>query len=120
MSIFNISMKTKKLLIAILLFGSIAGLTGFAKFDDDIIKRIATQLEKWTSDNPQEKVYLYLDKPYYAVGDNIWFKAYITVGAKHQLSALSGILNVELINDKDSIKKDAQITHQFGLSLGRF
>lgn len=113
-------MKTKKLLIAILLFGGIAGLTGFAKFDDDIIKRIAMQLEKWTSDSPQEKVYLHLDKPYYAIGDDIWFKAYVTVGPKHQLSALSGVLNVELINDKDSIKKALKLPLTSGLAWGDF
>src|SRR2546426_436717 len=99
------SMKNNRLLkLSFLLIGIIA-VFGFARFDDDIIQKVAAQLGKWTTEHPQEKVYLHMDKPYYAIGDDIWFKAYVTVGPKHQLSAVSGILNVELINDKDSIKK---------------
>jgi hypothetical protein len=66
--------------------------------------KIITQLSKWTNDYLIEKVYLQLDKPYYAVCENIWFKAYITIGSQHRLSALSGAVNVELIDEKDSVK----------------
>ncbi len=87
---------------------------------DDPLKRILSQLDKWTTDNPQEKVYLHLDKPYYAAGDNLWFKAYVTIGAKHQLSALSGILNVELLDDRDSIKQSIKLPLSNGTSWGDF
>ena len=39
-------------------------------------------LDEVTTRTAQEKVYLHLDKPYYAIGDNIWFKAY-TINAKN-------------------------------------
>src|SRR3569833_3200259 len=51
----------------------------------------------------QEKVYLHLDKPNYSFGDTIWYKAYTVIGQQHQLSALSGVLYVELISPKDSL-----------------
>jgi hypothetical protein len=51
----------------------------------------------------QERIYLHLDKPNYSFGDTIWYKAYTVIGQKHQLSALSGILYVELINPNDSL-----------------
>src|SRR3569623_1383697 len=52
---------------------------------------------------PQERVYLHLDKPNYGFGDTIWYKAYTVIGQKHQPSALSGVLYVELINSSDSL-----------------
>jgi hypothetical protein len=113
-------MKKRKMIVSALLLAVIAGLFGFVQLDDDIIRQVATQLGKWTSDYPQEKVYLHMDKPYYAIGDDIWFKAYVTTGTKHQLSAISTILNVELINDKDSITKAIKVPLTMGLGWGDF
>ncbi|WP_295767862.1 TonB-dependent receptor plug domain-containing protein [uncultured Mucilaginibacter sp.] len=94
--------------------------TAFVKLDDDPIQKIASALEKWSSDAPFEKVYLQFDKPYYGVGDNIWFKAYVTVGGKHQLSALSGALNVELIDERDSVKQWVKLPVTSGVAWGDF
>jgi hypothetical protein len=95
-------------------------LFGFIRIDTDPIKKIEDQLNKWATNYPQEKVYLQLDKSYYATGDDIWFKAYVTIGSEHQLSALSGLLNVELINDKDSIEKAIKLPLTKGLAWGDF
>ena len=113
-------MKNCKAITAAFLLVILTALSAFFKLDDDVIKKVAEQLNKWVTDNPQEKVYLHFDKPYYAVGDDIWFKAYVTAGPKHQLSALSGILNVELITDRDSIKKAIKIPLSAGLGWGDF
>ncbi len=59
-----------------------------------------------------------MDKPYYAVGDTIWFKAYVTTGSRHQLSAMSGALYVELINEKDSIIRALKLPLTAGMSMG--
>ena len=106
--------------MALLLTGTIAAVTAFKKTEDDPITKIAAQLDKWLSANPQEKVYLQTDKPYYAVGDDIWFKAYITTGANHQLSAISGVLNVELIDDRDSVKQYIKLPVTSGVAWGDF
>lgn len=98
----------------------VAALAGFINADDDVLQKAVTQLSKWTAEQPQEKVYLHLDKPYYAIGDDIWFKAYVTVGGKHQLSAISGILNVELIGEKDSVKKAIKLPLTAGVAWGDF
>ena len=50
-----------------------------------------------------EKVYLHLNKFNYDFGDTIWYKAYTVIGQQHQLSALSGVLYVELVNPDDSV-----------------
>lgn len=58
--------------------------------------------QKFIDEFPTEKVYLHFDKPYYAVGDTIWFKAYIASG-QDQPSDLSKIVYVDLITDKDTV-----------------
>ncbi|GAB3919343.1 carboxypeptidase-like regulatory domain-containing protein [Mucilaginibacter boryungensis] len=113
-------MKPKKILSLVATVLSVIALFVFARVDDDPIKKIVTQLNKWTDEDPQEKVYLHLDKPYYAAGDDIWFKAYITIGVNHQLSALSSVLNVELIDDRDSIKRAIKLPVQNGITWGDF
>ncbi len=72
------------------------------------------------STHPQEDVYLQLDKPYYTAGSDIWFKAYITAGSSHQLSGISGVLNVELIDDRDSVKQQLKLPIVSGLTWGDF
>ncbi|NRF37861.1 TonB-dependent receptor [Pedobacter foliorum] len=92
----------------------------FVPKDDDPIEKLVTSLQKWSETNPQEKIYLHTDKPYYALGDTIWFKAYVTVGSRHQLSALSGALYVDLINEKDVVEKTLKLPLTAGMALGDF
>lgn len=65
-----------------------------------------------------EKVYVQTDKSYYAAGDSLWFKAYVTVGGRHQLSAISGILHVELVNYQDSVIQSIKLPLINGLTWG--
>jgi hypothetical protein len=114
-------MKFKKFTTGLFILALAVMATGFViRGDDDPIQKIIAQLEKWIEERPQEKVYLQFDKPYYAVGDDIWFKAYITVGPEHKLSALSGALNVELINEQDSVKKWIKLPVTSGVTWGDF
>jgi len=69
---------------------------------------------------PYEKVYLHLDKTYYLAGDTIWFKGYTVEGAAHKLSGLSGILNVELINDQRVIIRSIKLAMISGMTYGDF
>src|SRR6478735_6654882 len=86
--------------------------------DDDILNKVNQRLEKWSEVHPVEKVHLHLDKPYYAAGENIWFKAYVTLGSLHKLSDYSGVLNVELINDQDSITQTLKLQLNEGTAFG--
>jgi hypothetical protein len=67
--------------------------------------KLLASLQNWTDSLPQEKLYLHTDKPYYAQGDTIWFKGYITSGADHQLSQQSGAAYVELIDGQAQLVK---------------
>lgn len=113
-------MSVKKSVVVLLVAVFAAAITGFIKPDDDPIQKIVAQLEKWTAEQPVEKVYLQFDKPYYGIGDDIWFKAYVTVGTKHQLSALSGALNVELIDERDSVMRWVKLPVTSGVTWGDF
>jgi TonB-dependent SusC/RagA subfamily outer membrane receptor len=105
----------------ILLFFVIASILvlGFVR-DDEPLKKIIQQIEKYRLQYPQEKIHLHMDKPYYAIGDNIWFKAYVVTAEKNELSDLSKILYVELINDKDSVKQSLALPLEMGLAWGDF
>jgi hypothetical protein len=91
-------------------------LSSFNYKNEDPIAKIISQLNKWRNNSPQEKVHLHLDKSIYTIGEDIWLKAYIVNGEKHQLSAISATLNIELINDADSIKQYIKLPIAFGMS----
>ncbi|MDY0903850.1 TonB-dependent receptor plug domain-containing protein [Pedobacter sp. CFBP9032] len=95
---------------------------GFSAFrmDDDPFTQLLKKLDDYTNKFPQEKVHLHLDKPYYAIGDDIWFKAYIVDAKSAVPSTLSEILYVELINEKDSIKKQLKLPVVSGITWGDF
>jgi hypothetical protein len=103
-------------LIATLIFNC---LSVNAQNDTSFLPRAATLFQKWTDTNPQEKVYLHLDKSSYELYDTVWYKAYTVIGAHHQLSILSAVLYVELISPGDSVLT-RQILHlNVGIAWGQ-
>jgi len=93
------------------------GTSVFAQQDSIPLTTIIEKTSKFSSSYPIEKVYLHTDKPYYAVGDTIWFKAYVTI-EKHQPSALSRIVYVDLINNRDSVVESQRIAVTNGFASG--
>ena len=65
-----------------------------------------------------EKLYLQFDKPYYTIGDTIWFKAYLFNAAYLTATDKSGILYVDLINDSSKAVKHFSLPLQAGLGWG--
>jgi hypothetical protein len=112
---------TYKLVLGLTLLCSLTFLFSFApKSDDEPVGKLVLSLQHWTDSIPQEKVYLHMDKPYYALGDTIWFKGYVTIGSRHQLSALSGALYVDLITARDSIIRSLKLPITSGMVMGNF
>jgi len=92
-----------------------------AQVDSAISKLIFAKLKSYSKNHIVEKAYLHFDKPYYAAGDTIYFKAYVTVGNEHQLSALSGILHAELIsNTNNRILQSENLEITSGVTWGDF
>jgi hypothetical protein len=111
-------MKTKTFKLGLVLLCLLSSSVTWAQ--NASLTSLIQKLDEITGKNAQEKVYLHLDKPYYAVGDNIWFKAY-TINAKTGLpSTISGLLYVELINEKDSLTKQLKLPMRSGITWGDF
>jgi TonB-dependent SusC/RagA subfamily outer membrane receptor len=93
--------------------------SGFLIINDPIADLIK-KMDAYNLAHPQEKVHLHLDKPNYLVGDDIWFKAYLINTADSKLSKLSGVLNVEFINSRDSLLQYRKLAVTNGQANGDF
>jgi hypothetical protein len=91
----------------------------FAQRSSDVFD-VVNKLKNYVSTNDPEKVYLQFDKPYYAAGDTIYFKAYVTQGGHHKLSTSSGVLHVDLINTENSIDQSIRLRLDSGICWGDF
>ncbi|HVW97144.1 MAG TPA: hypothetical protein VHA56_14330, partial [Mucilaginibacter sp.] len=67
-----------------------------------------------------EKAYLHFDKPYYAAGDTIYFKAYLVAGSLHRLSQMSRVLYVDCIDPFNKIIHKIKLPLNDGLTWGDF
>ncbi|HUH34169.1 MAG TPA: hypothetical protein VLZ28_09445 [Daejeonella sp.] len=72
------------------------------------LSTIIDKTQKLAHTYPTEKVYLHFDKPYYALGDTIWFKGYLAL-EQNQPSDLSKVLYVDIISDNDSLVKTLKL-----------
>lgn len=76
-------------------------------------------LFNYTNENVSEKVFLHLDKPYYAAGERIWFKAYLVDGIFHKADSLSAVLYVDVLkNGDDKIVNSGRFRLDGGLGHG--
>ena len=93
-------MTMRRIVYTILLMWS--AVLAFGQTDSTVV-RIQEYLKNIHAFNqlyPQEKVYLHLDNRSYFIGDTIWFKAYVVNATTLQISNISKVLYVELLNDK--------------------
>ena len=81
---------------------------------------VLAKLDSFGAVHISEKAYLQFDKPYYAAGDTIYFKAYVTMGERHVPSQISGVLYVDLINAKNKISRSLKLQLTNGIGRGDF
>jgi drug/metabolite transporter (DMT)-like permease len=105
----------KPLLFFIFLFSFHCGGFGQSNNHDPVNK-----LQNYFSTYDPERAYLQFDRPYYSAGDTIFFKAYVTEGGYRKLSALSGVLYVDLINTKNEIDQSVKLRLENGVCWGVF
>lgn len=67
------------------------------------INDVQNSLEALATNFPHEKIYIQFDKPSYAPGETIWFKAYLMAGADPSL--ISKTLYIDFINANGRILK---------------
>lgn len=112
-------MKLFRLFLIFPTFIALFSLPAAAQNADPVLTQIMTKTAKAYADVPVEKVYLHFDKPYYAVGDTIWFKAYVTYNL-HVPSPISKIVYVDMIAPHDSLVQAAKLQVRNGVAWGSF
>jgi hypothetical protein len=101
-------MNLRKFLLVLIATVILIPLSALAQRDSIPLTTIIAKTAKLANDHPTEKVYLHFDKPYYAVGDTIWFKAYVTIDL-HLLSPLSKILYVDLTDGQNQLVNELKL-----------
>jgi hypothetical protein len=71
--------------------------------DPSVLQEILQKMKLYHEQNLQEKLYVHLDKPFYAAGEDIWFKAYLMEASLHSLDSQSRVIYVELIDKEKTI-----------------
>jgi hypothetical protein len=106
----------KKIALAMCLLTALT-LSAFAQEDTIPLRTLIQKTNQFTQNYPAEKVYLHFDKPYYSVGDTIWFKAYVTL-EQNQLSAISKVVYIDMINNRDSVVQSLKLPVTNGTANG--
>ncbi|GAA4037860.1 Plug domain-containing protein [Hymenobacter glaciei] len=100
----------------------IAGLLSVAAFrlppEENPFRRIVKSLLGFYATTLPEKAYLHLDRPCYASGETVWFKAYLAEADSHRPDTLSKILYVELVSPERRIVAQRTLRLQAGVAPG--
>jgi hypothetical protein len=88
--------------------------------NDTANRDVVARLKAYSSSHLTEKAYLQFDKPYYAIGDTMYFKAYVTMGEQHQLSQWSGVLHVDLVDEQNNLSQSIKLKLNNGVAWGDF
>ncbi|MBE8723227.1 carboxypeptidase-like regulatory domain-containing protein [Sphingobacterium pedocola] len=80
------------------------------------INTVVERVQKYFGVYPVEKVHLHFDKPYYAVGDTLWFKMYLHRNLVEYEPSKVGY--VEVINGRDSLVQTLRIPLDKGTGNG--
>lgn len=82
------------------------------------INTAVERIQKFLNVYPVEKVHLHFDKPYYAVGDTLWFKMYMQHNFLEYEPSKVGY--VDIINGRDSLIQTIRIPLEKGNGNGYF
>ena len=107
--IISTSFAMKKILHTCVFLAAFCNLHAFCQDNNPVINNAVAGLKSLSGNRIIEKAYLHFDKPYYAVGDTMRFKAYVTLGEHYDLSRLSGILHVDLISPDNLIFRSVKL-----------
>lgn len=88
--------------------------------DTGVLENLLGRLRQHHAERPQQKLYLHLDKPFYAAGDNIWYKSYLMEGSLHGLDSQSRVVYVELLDAQHKILNQQMLYSFGGISYGDF
>jgi hypothetical protein len=85
---------------------------------EDGLLKLKTSADTSIKKYPAEKIYMQFDKPYYAVGDTIWFKAYLFNSPTLLFSAKRGLMHIDITSDSGKLIKQYIVPVNNGVSWG--
>src|ERR1700739_1906384 len=110
----------KNLTLITILFIFYQPATVYCQGDSSGVKKAVSKLNATLINQIEEKAYLQFDKPYYAAGDTMYFKAYVVNGETHLLSDLNGVLHVDFIGMSGNILQSEKLRLDSGRTSGDF
>ncbi|MBX2815020.1 MAG: hypothetical protein KTR24_03445, partial [Saprospiraceae bacterium] len=79
-----------------------------------------TALAGWHHNFPHEKIYVQQDKPYYVLGEQVWFKVYLVNAVDHSFITPSQTVYVELLDSAGTVMDKRNIRIRNGAGNGDF
>jgi len=112
----------KKILFTAVMFLFSFQTIAYCQTGNDVLTDAVSKLKALLTDHEVEKAYLQFDRPYayYVAGDIVYFKAYVTMGERHEPSTISSILHVDLINKNDVSMQSIALQLTNGTGWGDF
>ncbi len=89
--------------IILLLLATLVSLEAMPQAGQSQVDSLAARVMRGLRANKQETVFIRSDRSFYAAGEKIWFRSFLTNVYTGKLSSQSDILFVDLVNDKDSV-----------------
>jgi hypothetical protein len=87
---------------------------------EELIAKIAVSLDENNYANLQESIVFHTNKSSYYLGENVWFKTYLTYTNPNYRDAISKVVYVDLINDKQKVIESKVLKIKNGVSNGDF
>jgi len=81
---------------------------------------VLSHIESLRKNRPVENIYIHFDKPYYAAGDTIYFKTYVTLNELHKPTPLSEVVHVDLITPQNRIINSIRLKLKQGTAYADF
>jgi len=110
----------KKIFFASAFFIFLVSFKSYSQTETSVLTNAISKLKTLSTNHIIENAYLHFDKPYYAAGDTMYYKAYVTLGEHHELSKLSGMLHVDLISPDNKITRSEKLQVVNGVAWGDF
>ena len=102
--------------IVILLLAASIGFFGFKFIQNPMMEKLVDNLEFIVANYPQTKIFVHTDKPYYTIGDDIWFSVFAVNANDHAENPVSGLVYVHLEGPDGYIvdERNVQMDGKFG------
>ena len=69
------------------------------------LDKVVSSLHHYMAVRPQEKIYIHFDKPFYSLGDTVWFKLYLVNALGNRLSSISKVAYIDILAPDGKLKQ---------------